>query len=188
MTDWLINWKIFGRKRSSLRSTVPAFVVAVSSGVLDKGRTKHLPNTSLRRLFTVFLVSWGGMRLTWVRLVRRPLTGLLHQSQMIDDDECGRVGGMRIGRGNRSTRRETCANVTLSTIYPTWRYLVSNPGRRRGKLATNRLIYGTDTPVHSVRAFTCVCVHMKPKASTRVPLAQPTCTLSRSPAYLHSLQ
>jgi hypothetical protein len=25
---------------------------------------------------------------------------------MIDDDECGAVGGMRIGRGNRITRRK----------------------------------------------------------------------------------
>jgi hypothetical protein len=25
---------------------------------------------------------------------------------MIDDDECGAVGGIRIGRGNRSTRRK----------------------------------------------------------------------------------
>jgi hypothetical protein len=35
----------------------------------------------------------------------RPLIGLLYQPPMIDD-ECGAVGGMRIGRGNRSTRRK----------------------------------------------------------------------------------
>jgi hypothetical protein len=33
-------------------------------------------------------------------------TGLLYQPQMTDDDECGAVGGMRIGRRNRSTRRK----------------------------------------------------------------------------------
>jgi hypothetical protein len=34
------------------------------------------------------------------------ITGLLYQPQMmIDDDECGAVGGM-IGRGNRSTQRK----------------------------------------------------------------------------------
>jgi cytochrome b subunit of formate dehydrogenase len=27
-------------------------------------------------------------------------TGLLYQSQMIDDGDCGAVGGMKIGRGN----------------------------------------------------------------------------------------
>jgi hypothetical protein len=36
---------------------------------------------------------------------------LLYQPRMIDDDDdddddCGAVGGMRIGRGNRSTRRK----------------------------------------------------------------------------------
>jgi hypothetical protein len=38
-------------------------------------------------------------------LLRRSLTGLLYQPRMIDD-ECGAVGGMRIGRGNRSSRRK----------------------------------------------------------------------------------
>jgi hypothetical protein len=32
--------------------------------------------------------------------------GLLYQPRMIDDDDYGAVGGMRIGRGNRSTRRK----------------------------------------------------------------------------------
>jgi hypothetical protein len=40
----------------------------------------------------------------WVHLVRRPLIGLLYR--MIDDDECGAVGGMRLGKGNRSTQRK----------------------------------------------------------------------------------
>jgi hypothetical protein len=36
-----------------------------------------------------------------VHLVRRPLIGLLYQSREIDD-ECGTVGGIKIGRRNRS--------------------------------------------------------------------------------------
>jgi hypothetical protein len=44
-------------------------------------------------------------------LVRRPLIGLLYQLRTIYG-ECGAVGGMRIGRGNRSTRRKP-APVTL---------------------------------------------------------------------------
>jgi hypothetical protein len=34
--------------------------------------------------------------------------GLFHQPQMIDDDDdgCGKVGGMKIGKGNRSARRK----------------------------------------------------------------------------------
>jgi hypothetical protein len=45
-------------------------------------------------------------------LVHRPLIALFYQPRMIDDDECGAVGGMRIGRENRSTRRKP-ALVTL---------------------------------------------------------------------------
>jgi hypothetical protein len=33
-------------------------------------------------------------------------TGLLYQPQMIDDGDCGVIGGMKFGRGNRSTRRK----------------------------------------------------------------------------------
>jgi hypothetical protein len=40
-------------------------------------------------------------------------TGLLRQHQMIDDDDCGAVGGMKIGRGNQSTRGKP-APVPLS--------------------------------------------------------------------------
>jgi hypothetical protein len=38
-------------------------------------------------------------------MVLRPLFGLLYQHRTIDDDY-GAVGGMRIGMGNRSTRRK----------------------------------------------------------------------------------
>jgi hypothetical protein len=44
-------------------------------------------------------VSRGETESTWY-------VGLLYQPRMIDDDEYGAVGGMRIGRGNRSTRRK----------------------------------------------------------------------------------
>jgi hypothetical protein len=54
-------------------------------------------------LILLLLVGWD-----WVHLVLRPLFGLLYQPRMIDDDddeECGAVGGMKIGWGNRSSRR-----------------------------------------------------------------------------------
>jgi hypothetical protein len=51
------------------------------------------------------------------------------------DDECGAVGGMRIGRGDGS--------VTLFTTNPTWPDLLWNPDRRGGKPATNSLSSGT---------------------------------------------
>jgi hypothetical protein len=37
---------------------------------------------------------------------------------MIDDDECGAVGGMRIGNGNLSTRKKTCPRANFSTTNP----------------------------------------------------------------------
>jgi hypothetical protein len=33
-------------------------------------------------------------------------SGLLYKPQMIDENDCGAIGGMKIGRGNRSTRRK----------------------------------------------------------------------------------
>jgi hypothetical protein len=51
----------------------------------------------------------GRIILTGVRL--SPLgtaatIGVLYQLQMIDDGDCGAVGGMKIGRGNRSIQRK----------------------------------------------------------------------------------
>jgi hypothetical protein len=71
-----------------------------------------------------------------------PLFGLLYQPRMIGDDECGAVGGMRIGMGNRSTRRKPVPSATLSTINPVWPDSGSTPGCRGGKPAINRLSYG----------------------------------------------
>jgi hypothetical protein len=58
-----------------------------------------------------FLVSLGGVRLS--PLGTSATVGLLYQPLMIDDDY-GAVCGMRIGRGNRSTRRKP-APVPLCT-------------------------------------------------------------------------
>jgi hypothetical protein len=73
-------------------------------------------------------------------LVRRPLIGLLYQPRLIDD-ECGAFGGMRIGRGNRSTRKKPAPVPLCPPQIP--HDLGSNPGHRGGKPATNRLSYGT---------------------------------------------
>jgi hypothetical protein len=51
--------------------------------------------------FLLFLVGWDLCPLGTAATV-----GLLYQPQMIDDGDCGAVVGMRIGRGNRSTRRK----------------------------------------------------------------------------------
>jgi hypothetical protein len=70
-------------------------------------------------------------------LVRRPLTGLLYQPRMIYD-ECGVVGGMRTGRGNRSTRRKPAPVPLRPPKIPhelTW--------ARSGNLAINIVSHGT---------------------------------------------
>jgi hypothetical protein len=54
-------------------------------------------------VFFSFSFSLGGVRLS--PLGMSATVGLLDQPRMIDDDY-GAVGGMRIGRGNRSTRRK----------------------------------------------------------------------------------
>jgi hypothetical protein len=57
---------------------------------------------------------------------------------MIDDDEWGAVGGMRIGNGNRRAERKPVP-VSLSSTSLTRHGLGSNSGRRGGKAVTNRL-------------------------------------------------
>jgi hypothetical protein len=99
----------------------------------------------------------GGGGLDWVYLVRLPQIGLrvLYQPGMIDDDECGAFGGMRIGKGNRSTLRKP-APVPLRPpqIPMTWPDLGWNPGCWGGKTATNRLSYGT---AYQRRNFPWLC-------------------------------
>jgi hypothetical protein len=61
----------------------------------------HFKVTKVRNIF--FLVSLGEVRLS--PLGTSATLGLLYQPRMIDYDY-GAVGGMRIGRANRSTRRK----------------------------------------------------------------------------------
>jgi hypothetical protein len=56
--------------------------------------------------FKFLVLEWD-----WGHLVRRPQIDLLYQPRMIDVDEYGVVGGMRIGKGNRSTYLEKPAQV-----------------------------------------------------------------------------
>jgi hypothetical protein len=53
-------------------------------------------------LFIIIIVS--GVRLS--PLGTAATSGLLYKPQMIDEGDCGAIGGMKIGRGNRSTRRK----------------------------------------------------------------------------------
>jgi hypothetical protein len=82
-----------------------------SSG-LPKYPRPHLPasNNSSQGLnrssplthYSIFIISGVGLS----PLGTAATSGLLYKPQMIDEDDCGAVGGMKIGRGNRSTRRK----------------------------------------------------------------------------------
>jgi hypothetical protein len=74
----------------------------------------NIPSTSW--MVGLFFFKFLGVGWDWVHLVRQPPFGLLYQSRMIDDDdnECGAVGEMRIGRWNRSTLRKP----TPVPLYP----------------------------------------------------------------------
>jgi hypothetical protein len=63
--------------------------------------------------FFLLLLFLSGVRVS--SLGTAATTGLLCQQHMIDDGDCGVTGGMKIGRGNRSTRRKPCPSATLST-------------------------------------------------------------------------
>jgi hypothetical protein len=68
----------------------------------EEEKRKWERGKSERHYFFLFLVSLGGVRLS--PLGTSATVVLLYQPRMIDDDY-GAVGGMGIGRGNRSTRR-----------------------------------------------------------------------------------
>jgi hypothetical protein len=62
---------------------------------------------------------------------------------MIDESDCGATGGMKIGKGNRSTRRKPEPAPLYPPQIPHDQTRARAPGRRGGKPATNRLSYGT---------------------------------------------
>jgi hypothetical protein len=54
-----------------------------------------------------FLIIFSGVGLS--PLDTATTSGLLYKPQMIDEGDCGAIGGMKIGKGNRSTRRKPAA-------------------------------------------------------------------------------
>jgi hypothetical protein len=45
-------------------------------------------------------------------------SGILYKPQMMDEGDCGAIGGIKIGRGNRSTRRKP-APAPLCPLFTT---------------------------------------------------------------------
>jgi hypothetical protein len=92
--------------------------------------------------FLKFFFEFFAVERDWVHLVRRPLSDLLYSRRMVDD-ESGVVVEMRIGRGNRNTRRKPAPVPLCPPQIPHDLTPGSNPGRRGGRPATNGLSYGT---------------------------------------------
>jgi hypothetical protein len=86
-----------------------------------------------------------------VRLSPLGTAATIGQPQMTDDGDCGAIGGMKICRGNRSTRRKSVSAPLCPPQIPHDQTPGSNPGRRGGKPATNRLSYGAASPRARVR-------------------------------------
>jgi hypothetical protein len=67
---------------------------------LERNRGSHDGKSA--SFFIIIILS--GVRLS--PLGTAATTGLLYQARMIDDGDCGAIGGMKIDRGHRSTRRK----------------------------------------------------------------------------------
>jgi hypothetical protein len=70
------------------------------------------------------------------------------QPQMIGDGDCGEIGGIKSGRGNRSTRRKPAPAPLCSPEIPHDWTPGSKSGRRGGKPVTNRFSYGVAFILH----------------------------------------
>jgi hypothetical protein len=68
------------------------------------------------------------------------------------DYDDGEIGGMMIGRGNRSTLRKPTP-MPLCPPQKPYACPDANPGRCGGKPATNRLSYGTASNYQTIRDF-----------------------------------
>jgi hypothetical protein len=100
---------------------------------------------------------------------------LLCLTPMIDEDDFWKIGGMKTGWGNRSTRRKPTPAPLCPPQNPTWQTRSRTPDRSGGKPATNRLSYGVARPIFSPISSPLtthrVTVEVFDPASTRVLFA-----------------
>jgi hypothetical protein len=85
-----------------------------------------------------FYYWWGGTK----SLGTVATSGLLYKPPMIDEDDCGAIGGIKIGRGNWSTWRKPAPAPLCPPQIPHNQTRARTPDRCGGKPATNRLSYG----------------------------------------------
>jgi hypothetical protein len=83
-----------------LHSKQPAVSTGLLRPFLQTRWTEDEPRINRLRMPSYFIIILG-VRLS--PLGTAATTGLLYQPQVIDDGDCGAIGGIKIGRGNRST-------------------------------------------------------------------------------------
>jgi hypothetical protein len=109
---------------------------------VDPGNWKSdLLNTYNIHQKVVFLVSWGGMRLSPFAT-----SATIWHIVPAPDDRWWWMWSNRWKekrQGKQKYSEKTYHSDTLSTTNPTWPDLGSNPGSRGGKRAANRLSYST---------------------------------------------
>jgi hypothetical protein len=107
-----------------------------------------------------------------VHSVRRPLYDILYQPRIIDD-ECGAGGGMRIGKGDHSTRRKPAPVPLCPPQIPHDLTPSSNAGRLRGEpAAVVMLCYSSTYLAHSLQLPTLsnfATVREKPTSVFSIP-------------------
>jgi hypothetical protein len=98
------------KKRMCAKWSKPSFIFNLS------GQPNAPAPSCKKEEYPLIFFSHGVRR---VHLVLRQLFGLLYQPHMTeDDDDCGAIGGMRIGSGNRSTRRKPTPVTLCSPQIP----------------------------------------------------------------------
>jgi hypothetical protein len=150
-THWIGGWGALSRSEScgEKKNLAP-----------DRNRTPGIQPVARRYndlpIFCCCFFDWD-----WVHLVHRALTGLLYQPRLIDDDECVAVGGMRIGRGTRNTRRKS-APVPLcppqTPHYLTWARTQAAAVRSR-QLTTWAIALCTDWAIRLILSLLATCFH-----------------------------
>jgi hypothetical protein len=97
------------------------------------------PRTGVQPVATLLFFFFRGVGLS---LGTAATSGVLYKPQMINEGDRGAIGGMKIGRGNRSTRRKPAPAPLCLPQIPHDQTRARTPGRRGGKPATNHLSYG----------------------------------------------
>jgi hypothetical protein len=119
------------------------FIFTSSASILNNQQLWLIINKTIEQgawAICFFYSHSGGWSPNRVHSSRRPLTGRLYLPGWL---WWWRIWWNEDWQGKPKYSEKTCPSATWSTTNPTWPDPGSNPGRRGGKPATNRLSYDT---------------------------------------------